>query len=100
MRVKRQRPDSLTRKTSVLWIDSRPGLSGVSAAINAAADLTDLVCIANEYLVAIARVDQNAGEVSERKIAATNSPRFATIMRHVEHLLGADVEVIRPLRIL
>src|SRR5687767_4118053 len=98
--IKRQRPDSLTGKTVALRVDSRPRLARIRAAINTASDLSDLVCIANEYLVAITRVDQDAGEVTERKIAAANSPRRATVLRHVERLLGANVEVVWSLRIL
>src|SRR5688572_20295600 len=98
--IKRQRPDSLTRKTIALRIDSRPRLASIRAAVNTTADLADLVCIANEYLVAITRVDQDAGEVAERKIPTANSPRCATVLRHIERLLGANVEIVRSLRIL
>src|SRR5688572_28666262 len=87
--IKRQRPDSLTRKTIALRIDSRPRLTRIGSPINTAADLADLVCIANEYLVAVTRVDQDAGEVTKRKITTANSPRCATVLRHIERLLGA-----------
>src|SRR6185436_5789190 len=53
-----------------------------------------------KYLVAVARIDQDAGEIAERKIATTNSPRCPTIMRHEQSLLRSDVDVIRALWIL
>src|ERR1043165_5910183 len=85
---------------AVFRIDSRPRQTRVRAAVNTAADCRDLISVAGKYLVAVARIDKDAGEIAEWQIAATNSPRCATVMRHKQRLLRSDVNVIGPLRIL
>src|SRR5205085_10633201 len=100
VRIKGQGPDPLTRQMLVFWIDARPRLARVRAAKDSAANVSLLVRIADENLIAIARIDQNAGEVAVWKIHAADFPRSAAIMRHVQRLLRADINVIGPLRIL
>src|SRR4051812_1282348 len=95
VRIKRQRPDSLARQPSALGIDSRPRQSGISGAINTAADFSDLISVAREDLVAVTRIDQDAREIAERQIAAPDFPRRSAIVRHDERLLGADINIVR-----
>jgi hypothetical protein len=64
----------------------RAQLARIRAAINTAADFGDLVSIAGKYLIAVARIDQNAGEIAERQIATANGSTFAAIVRHEEAL--------------
>src|ERR1043165_3571136 len=100
VRIKRQCPDPLARQTLVFRVDACPRLTRVRAAINSAANCSNLIRIADEDLIAVARIDQNAGEIAERKITAANLPGGAPIVRHVERLLCANVDVVRSLRIL
>src|SRR5256885_1121193 len=83
-----------------MCFDYRPAIVTPLAAINPAADFGNLIRIADENLIAIARIDQNAGEIPERKIAAADLPRGATVMRHVESLLCTNVNVVRSLWVL
>src|ERR1700737_1761303 len=62
--------------------------------------LTCLVGISGKDFVAVARIDQDAGEIPKRKIATSTAPACATIVRHIESLFGSDVYVLRFLRIL
>src|SRR5438874_4158306 len=94
VRIKCQRPNPLAGQALVFWINACPRLPRVRAAINPAADFGNLIRIADENLIAIARIDQNTGEITERKIAAADLPRGATVMRHVESLLCTNVNVV------
>ena len=73
-RVKSQCPDPLTGQPILFRINARPGLSAIDRAINSAANFAGLISIADEDFIAITRIDQDTGEVAERKIAATPAP--------------------------
>src|SRR5437763_11090404 len=100
VRIERHSPDSLTRQMLVFRINARPRLACVRAAKHSAANVSFLIRIADEDLVAIARIDQNTGKVAIWKIAAADFPRSASIMRHIQRLLCAHINVVGPLRIL
>ena len=100
LRVKCKCPYALACQSTLFRINSRPGYSGIDRTIHAAACFSALIGIANEDLIAIAGIDQNAGEISEGKIATSAAPICPTIMCRIKRLLGTDVDVIWPLRIL
>src|SRR6185369_10294198 len=56
--------------------------------------------VRNEYFIRVARIDENAGEVTKRKIATTAHPLLAAIAGYEQRLFRADVDQIRSLRIL
>ena len=70
-RIQSQRPNTHARQTQFTQIDARPGLTRIRRTIDAATRGAILISITGENLVRITRVNQNAREVSERKIAAT-----------------------------
>src|ERR1041385_6272911 len=68
--------------------------------IDAAAGLSVLIGIAGEDFIRIPRIDQNAGEVTEWKIATPPRPGATAVLRHVERLLRSDIDERRTRRIL
>src|SRR6266850_194243 len=68
--------------------------------VNTSTCFTCLVGISGKDLVAVLRIDQDAGEIPKRKIPASTAPTCATIVRHIESLFGSDVYVFGLLRIL
>src|SRR5436853_1623484 len=102
-RIERERPNSLTWQTVLTRVDSRPRQSGISRTINAAADLAVLIVlisVAGKNLVGVARIDQNAGEISKGKISTAARPMLATVVRLIKGLLGSHVNESRAFRIL
>src|SRR5437868_15326580 len=93
VRIKGQGPDPLTRQMLVFWIDARPRLARVRAAKDSAANVSLLVRIADENLIAIARIDQTAGEVAVWKTPAADFPRTSAIMRPIHRLLRARINL-------
>src|SRR6266508_2840686 len=81
-------------------IDTRPGHPAIDRPIHAATNFASLISIADEDFIPIARIDQDTGEIAERKIATPPVPVCPTVWRHVEGLLRSDIYMVRPLRIL
>src|SRR6266542_250058 len=82
------------------WIDTRPGHSAIDRPIHAASNFASLISIADEDFISIARIDQDTGEIAERKIATPPAPVCPAVQRHVEGLLRSDIYMVRALRIL
>src|ERR1043166_954427 len=81
-------------------VNAHPGRARIAGSIDAAADFAGLISVAYEHFIRIAGVDQNAGEVAEREVASATRPVIAAVVRHEKRLLGADIDIRRPLRIL
>src|SRR6266498_5136769 len=84
----------------LFWINARPRRSGVDSPIHTAADFASLISVAGEDFIAVARVDQDARKVTERKITSPATPVRPAVMRHVERLLRSHVYIVRPPQIL
>src|SRR5687767_14063366 len=81
-------------------IDPRPSFACVNSTVDAASDLTVLICVAHKYFINVSGIDQDAGEVTERQIAAATAPTLAIIMGRIECLLRSNVNMIRAFRVL
>ncbi len=81
-------------------INARPRRSGIDSPIHAATDFASLISVADEDLITVARVDQNARKVTERKITSPATPARPAVARHVERLLRSRIYIVRPLQIL
>src|SRR5947207_14829480 len=97
--VEGQGPDALTRQPRVARINTHPRHSGIGRTIDAAAIESSaaatliLIGVADEKLVAILRIDENADVVADGQIAAPPYPTLATIMREIERPLSSNVDV-------
>ena len=69
LRIKGQRPDSQTRQAMFFRIDPGPRQASIGGVVNAAAVLATLISVAGKKLVAVPRIYEDAGEVSEGQIA-------------------------------
>src|SRR6185436_7049976 len=98
-RIESERPNPLTRQAVFFRVNARPGLAGVHRTVNSTADFTGLVSVARKQFVTVAWIDQNTCEVAERQIATATGPVRTAVMRHVERLLCANVEIVWSLRI-
>src|SRR6266581_3524589 len=81
-------------------IYTHPGRAAVSRAINAAAKITVLKRVAGKNLVGVARVNQDAREISERKNSAAPRPMLAAIVRQVKGLFCSYINERRALGVL
>src|SRR5258706_7685399 len=81
-------------------VDPHPRGAGIIRSIDTAAHFAVLICVTDKYFVRVSGIDQDAGEVSKRKIASAPEPMLATVVRHVERLFGSDIDERRALRIL
>src|SRR5688572_6851773 len=70
-RIQSQSPNTHARQTQFTQVDTRPGLTRIRRTIDAATRGAILISVTGEDLVGVAWVNQNAREVSERKITAT-----------------------------
>src|SRR5947209_10541913 len=99
-RVEGERPDAATRKRRVEPLPSHAcvGRAEDAAALCLAEDSTAaLVCVADEDLVRVLRVDEDAREASQRKSASATQPTLPAVVRDVERLRRADVNIFGPL---
>src|SRR5882724_1318449 len=98
--VKCKRPNTLARQASLFRVNTSPGNTAIHRAKDTATDLTCLVSIPHKDFVAIAGIDQNTGEIAERKIATAPTPAHAPIMRQIKGLLRSYVDAVGFLWIL
>src|SRR5258705_5011730 len=98
--VKGKRPNTLTRQASLFRVDTGPRNTAIHRAKDTATDLTCLVSIPHKDFVAIAGIDQDTGEIAERKIATAPAPAHAPIMRQIKGPLRSHVDAVAFLWIL
>src|SRR5207237_8823516 len=93
--IYRQRSNAESPQPMCAAINAHPGRTSIVRSIHTAAPLRILIVlisITGEQFIRVARIDQNAGEISEGQVTAAARPVIAAIMRHVKSLLGSNVD--------
>src|SRR5207253_1191892 len=101
-RVEGERPDAPTRERRVETLPShtRVGRTKDAAALRLCEDApAALVRVADEGLIGVVGVDEYAREAPQGKVAAAPQPVLTGVVRDVERLRRADVDVLGPLRV-
>src|SRR5215213_3421008 len=101
-RVEGERPDATARQGRVEPLPRHPrvGRAEDAAAFELAEDApAALVSVAYEDLVGVVGVNEHAREAAQREVAAAALPVLARVVRDVERLRRADVDVLGPLRV-
>src|SRR6267378_5240175 len=98
-RIESQGPDPLTGQSLHFRINARPRRTPIDRSIDAASDFACLIRVTGEHFVAVPGVDQDARKIAEGKIPTAPAPVCSTVLRHIESLLRADIDMAGALQI-